>query len=41
MYKDINICEDIIKENLLVEAVEKAIGKELLVSEEIVSDLEL
>ena len=33
--------EDIIKENLLVEAVEKAIGKELLVSEEIVSDLEL
>ena len=41
MYKDINICEDIIKENLLVEAVEKSIGKELLVSEEIVSDLEL
>ena len=41
MYKDINICEYIIKENLLVEAVEKAIGKELLVSEEIVSDLEL
>ena len=41
MYKDINICEDIIKENLLVEAVEKAIGKELLVGEEIVSDLKL
>ena len=41
MYKDINICEDIIKENLLVKAVEKAIGKKLLVGEEIVSDLKL
>ena len=37
----LNICEDIIKENVLVEAVEKAIGKELLVIEEIVSDLKL
>ena len=33
--------EDIIKENLLVKAVEKAIGKKLLVGEEIVSDLKL
>ncbi len=30
MYKDINICEDIIKENLLVKAVEKAIGKKII-----------
>ena len=35
------LIEDIIKENLLVKAVEKAIGKKLLVGEEIVSDLKL
>lgn len=35
MYKDINISEDLIKKNLLVEAVEKAIGCELLMDEEL------
>ncbi|RDY23388.1 histidine ammonia-lyase [Romboutsia maritimum] len=32
MYKEINISEDIIKKNLLVDAVEKAIGNDLLVN---------
>ncbi|MGL6105406.1 histidine ammonia-lyase [Romboutsia sp.] len=35
MYLDINICEDIIKKNLIVEEVEKALEKSLLVDEEI------
>ncbi|MGX4600970.1 histidine ammonia-lyase [Faecalimicrobium sp. JNUCC 81] len=35
MYKDINISEDLIKKNLLVEAVEKAIECELLMDEEL------
>ncbi|MEG0844233.1 MAG: histidine ammonia-lyase [Romboutsia sp.] len=38
MYKEINICEDIIKKNLLVEAVEKAIGSELLINEDSLSE---
>ncbi|MGL6107674.1 histidine ammonia-lyase [Romboutsia sp.] len=33
MYKDINIAEDIIINNLLVEAVEKALGSEILTDE--------
>lgn len=36
MYKEINIVEDVVKQNLLVEAVEKAMGKELLTNEEAV-----
>lgn len=35
MYKDINIVEDIVNKNLLVEAVERAMGKELLTNEEV------
>ncbi len=35
MYKDINICEDVIKQNLIVEAVEKALEENLLTDEEI------
>ncbi|WP_250673478.1 histidine ammonia-lyase [Paraclostridium ghonii] len=35
MYKEINKCEDIIKQNLIVEAVEKALDSELLINEEI------
>ena len=35
MYKDINICEDIIKDNLLVEAVEDALEEEILLFEDI------
>lgn len=35
MYKDINICEDIIKDNLLVEAVEEALEQEILLFEDI------
>ena len=35
MYKEINKCEDIIKENLVVEAVEKALNSELLINEEV------
>jgi histidine ammonia-lyase len=36
MYKEINIVEDVVKQNLLVEAVEKAMEKELLTNEEAV-----
>jgi histidine ammonia-lyase len=36
MYKEINTVEDVVKQNLLVEAVEKAMGKELLTNEEAV-----
>lgn len=35
MYKDINICEDLIKDNLLVEAVEEALEQEILLFEDI------
>ena len=35
MYKDINICEDLIKDNLLVEVVEEALEEEILLFEEI------
>ncbi|MVO71198.1 histidine ammonia-lyase [Paeniclostridium sordellii] len=35
MYKEINKCEEIVKENLVVEAVEKSLEFELLVNEEI------
>ena len=35
MYKDIDICEDIIKDNLLVEAVEEALEEEILLFEDI------
>lgn len=35
MYREINKCEEIIKKNLLVEAVEKALGSELLINEEV------
>ena len=35
MYKDINICEDLIKDNLLVEAVEEALEQEILLFENI------
>ncbi|MGL5507190.1 MAG: HAL/PAL/TAL family ammonia-lyase, partial [Paraclostridium sp.] len=35
MYKEINKCEEIIKKNLLVESVEKILGSELLINEEI------
>lgn len=38
MYKDINISEDIIKQNLLVTAVEKALGSNLLVDEEALAE---
>ena len=41
MYKDINICEDIIKDNLLVEAVEEAIEQEILLFEDIEAKKEL
>ncbi|MGL5317069.1 MAG: histidine ammonia-lyase [Peptostreptococcaceae bacterium] len=34
MYIDINICEDLIKKNLIVEEVEKALNKSLLTDEE-------
>lgn len=39
MYKDINICEEIISKNLLVEAVEDAIGSSLLINEEVLSEV--
>lgn len=35
MYKDINICEDLIKDNLIVEAVEEALEQEILLFEDI------
>ncbi|MGL5751447.1 MAG: histidine ammonia-lyase [Paraclostridium sp.] len=35
MYKEINKCEDIIRKNLLVDAVEKALDSELLINEEL------
>lgn len=35
MYKEINKCAQMIKENLIVEAVEKALQSELLLNEEI------
>lgn len=35
MYKEINKCEEIIKQNLIVEAVEKALNFEILINEEI------
>lgn len=35
MYKEINRCEDIIKKNLVVEAVEKDLNSELLLNEEV------
>lgn len=35
MYKDINICEDLIRDNLLVEAVEEALEQEILLFEDI------
>lgn len=38
MYKEINICEDIIKKNLLVDAVEKAMGSEILIDEDLLSE---
>ena len=38
MYVEINKVEDIIKENLLVEKVEKALDKELLMTEEVLSE---
>lgn len=38
MYKEINICEDIIKKNLLVNAVEKAMGSEILIDEDLLSE---
>ena len=38
MYKDINICEEIIKQNLLVIEVEKALERNLLVDEEILAE---
>ena len=41
MYKDINICEDIIKDNLLVEVVEEALEQEILLFEDIESTREL
>ena len=41
MYKDINICEDIIKDNLLVEVVEEALEQEILLFEDIESTKEL
>ena len=37
MYKEINICEDIVKKNLLVEVVEEALGENLLVNEDVVA----
>ena len=36
MYKEINKCDEIIKKNLIVEAVEKALQCELLINEETV-----
>lgn len=39
MYKDINICEEIISKNLLVEAVEDSIGSSLLINEEVLSEV--
>ena len=41
MYKDINICEDLIKDNLLVEVVEEALEEEILLFEEIESSKQL
>ncbi len=38
MYLDINKVEEIIKQNLLVEGVEKALGKNLLLNEEIMAE---
>lgn len=38
MYKEINICEDIVKKNLLVKAVEEALGSELLMNEDLLSE---
>jgi histidine ammonia-lyase len=35
MYKEINKCEEIIKKNLIVDAVEKALNYELLINEEV------
>ncbi|MEG0180972.1 MAG: histidine ammonia-lyase [Peptostreptococcaceae bacterium] len=35
MYKEINKCEEIIKKNLIVEAVEKVLNLEILINEEI------
>ncbi|MGL5643005.1 MAG: aromatic amino acid lyase, partial [Paraclostridium sp.] len=35
MYKEINKCEEIIKQNLIVEAVEKALNFEILINEEV------
>lgn len=35
MYKEINKCEEIIKENIVVEAVEEALGFNLLINEEV------
>jgi histidine ammonia-lyase len=37
MYKDINISEEIIKQNLLVEAVEKALEDSLLIDEDVLA----
>ena len=41
MYEDINICEDLIKDNLLVEVVEEALEEEILLFEEIESSRKL
>ena len=41
MYKEINTCEDIIKDNLLVETVEEALEEEILLFEEIESNKSL
>ncbi|RDY29594.1 histidine ammonia-lyase [Romboutsia weinsteinii] len=38
MYKEINICEEIVKKNLLVEAVEEALGSEILVDEQLLEE---
>lgn len=41
MYKEINICEDLIKDNLLVEVVEEALEQEILLFEDIEPSQEL